>query len=274
MNAAAVGMAGASFVIVMGSLARYLSLIPAGKVPVNPTGFALTLWLGAGTAAGALVWSYLTGSFWLAFVPSMMALFMSSFFLWVLTQRETPVGDIKVKVGDHLLPFESRTSEDVPFHSDELQGKRTLLKFFRGGWCPYCSAELVRFNAMKSELASYGVNVVALSKDSVEHAAIHKTRDNLDITLLSDPDLNVIRQYGVEHHKALNFVTGTLTIGGLPFAFTPSFKAMAIPTTLLVDEKGDIQWIDQSEDYRLRSDSESVLAEVKKAFAKTADNAE
>jgi len=39
-----------------------------------------------------------------------------------------------------------------------------------------------------------------------------------------------------------------------PFAFTPSFKAMAIPTTLLVDEKGDVQWIDQSEDYRLRSD--------------------
>lgn len=272
MNAAAVGMAGASLVIVMGSLARYLSRIPAGKVPVNPTGFALTLLLGAGTAAGALAWSYRTGSFWLALAPSMMALFMSSFFLWVLTQRKTPVGDIKVRVGDHLLPFESRTSEDVPFHSDELEGRRTLLKFFRGGWCPYCSAELVRFNAMKSELASYGVNVVALSKDSVEHAAIHKTRDNIDITLLSDPDLKVIRQYGVEHHKALNFVTGTLTIGGLPFAFTPSFKAMAIPTTLLVDEKGNIKWIDQSEDYRLRSDSESVLAEVKKAFAKTAGN--
>jgi hypothetical protein len=105
-----------------------------------------------------------------------------------------------------------------------------------------------------------------LSKDSVEEAAIHKTRDGLSLTLLADPKLEVIRQYGVEHHKALGFSTGRFTLGSIPLSFTPSFKTMAIPTSLLVDEGGVIAWIDQADDYRLRSNERRVLQAVKSAF--------
>ena len=121
---------------------------------------------------------------------------------------------------------------------------------------------------MQPELKQHGVSVVALSKDTVEAAAIHKKRDDLSITLLADPTLTVIRQYRVEHHKALGLDTGTLVIGGIPLAFKPSFKTMAIPTTLLVDEHGVIQWIDQTDDYRLRSDNSRVLMAVIQAFGK------
>ena len=120
---------------------------------------------------------------------------------------------------------------------------------------------------MQSELDAYGVRLIALSKDTVEEAAIHKQRDGLRLTLLADPELEVIRQYGVEHHKAFGLKTGSFKIGPIPLAFTPSFKAMAIPTTLLVDENGTIRWTDQSDDYRLRSDNERVLQAVQKAFA-------
>ena len=119
---------------------------------------------------------------------------------------------------------------------------------------------------MQPDLDKYGVSIVALSKDSVEEAAIHKTRDGLSLTLLADPKLEVIRQYGVEHHKALGFTTGGFSVGGIPLALTPSFKTMAIPTSLLVDENGVIQWIDQTDDYRLRSNEARVLQAVKGAF--------
>ncbi len=56
---------------------------------------------------------------------------------------------------------------------------------------------------MQSELERFGVQVIALSKDTVEEAKIHKSRDGIGIKLLSDEKLDVIRQYGVEHHKAL-----------------------------------------------------------------------
>jgi peroxiredoxin len=119
---------------------------------------------------------------------------------------------------------------------------------------------------MQPDLERHGVSVVALSKDNVEEAAIHKNRDGLTLTLLADPKLEVIRQYGVEHHKALNFTTGTLMIAGIPLAFKPSIKTMAIPTSLLVDENGVIQWIDQTDDYRIRSDNSRVLQAIKSAF--------
>lgn len=119
---------------------------------------------------------------------------------------------------------------------------------------------------MQPELAKHDISVIALSKDTVEEAAIHKTRDGLTFMLLSDPELDVIRQYGVEHHKALSFTTGKLIVGGIPLAFTPSFKTMAIPTTLLVDEDGVVKWIDQADDYRLRSDNSRILDAVAAAF--------
>jgi peroxiredoxin len=124
---------------------------------------------------------------------------------------------------------------------------------------------------MQGDLAAHGIQVLALSKDNVDEVRIHRDRDGLTIGLLADPDLTVIRQYGVEHHKAVNFKTGTFMLFGIPLSFVPSFKTMAIPTTLLVDEAGKIVWIDQSEDYRVRSDDRRVKAAIDSAFGLTGE---
>lgn len=122
-----------------------------------------------------------------------------------------------------------------------------------------------RFEALP--LDDHGVTLVALSKDSVEDAARHRERDGLTkTTLLSDPDLAVIKAYGLEHLKALEFSTGRFTLLGMPLALVPSYKAMAIPTTLLIDEDGIVRWIDQADDYRLRSDGERVMGAVERVF--------
>jgi peroxiredoxin len=125
---------------------------------------------------------------------------------------------------------------------------------------------LQRFEAMKDELAANKVEVIALSKDSVEVAAVHKQRDALSMTVLADPALEIIRQYGVEHQKALEVSTGKVNMFGVHLATVPSIKTMAIPTSLLIDEDGVIRWIDQTDDYRLRSHNERILQAVKEAF--------
>ena len=94
------------------------------------------LWFGLGLAVAAVGWDvFRAGTVRVAVVlPAAFAMMMSAFFLFVLSQRKTPVGDLKVKVGDKLLAFEALTSEGAQFSSSELAEKRTLLKFFRGGW--------------------------------------------------------------------------------------------------------------------------------------------
>jgi peroxiredoxin len=120
---------------------------------------------------------------------------------------------------------------------------------------------------MQNDLREYDVSVIALSKDNVADAAVHKSRDKLNVTILSDSKLQVIRQYGVEHHKAVEFSTGSFVLFGIPLALVPFFKTMAIPTSILIDEKGLIKWIDQADDYRIRSDGDRVFQAVKNAFS-------
>jgi hypothetical protein len=119
---------------------------------------------------------------------------------------------------------------------------------------------------MTDELAAFGVRVIALSKDSPGDAANHRERDGLAMSLLSDPRLEVIERFGVLHRGALEFSTLRFSIMGIPLALVPSFKTMAIPTSILVDDRGTIRWIDQADDYRLRSGEARVLDAVRRAF--------
>lgn len=119
---------------------------------------------------------------------------------------------------------------------------------------------------MKDELQLHGVELLALSKDRPAEAAAHRKRDGLSFRLLADPELRVIRRFGLEHHRAVEFSQGAFVLFGIPLAVVPSFKTMAVPTTLLVDESGTIKWIDQTDDYRLRSDKGRVMGEVRAAF--------
>ena len=136
MNISAVGMSAGGFVVVMVTLVTYLRTIPRGKVPESVVGLVLGLLAGVGLAVAGVTWSiHSTGSAGVAVIaPAAFALMMGGFFLWIVSLRKTPLGDLQLKVGDILLPFEASTSEGSRFTTDELAGKRTLLKFFRGGW--------------------------------------------------------------------------------------------------------------------------------------------
>ncbi len=136
MNTTGVLLAAAGCVSVFVAWATYLSTIPKGTVPVRPIGTIMLQLGGAGLAIAAIAWSLRDGGTPGAavIVPAALALMMGLGFIALLTQRKTPIGEIKVKVGDSLLPFAAQNSDGSAFHSDSLTGSRVLLKFFRGGW--------------------------------------------------------------------------------------------------------------------------------------------
>jgi peroxiredoxin len=46
-----------------------------------------------------------------------------------------------------------------------LQGSYGVVLIYRGGWCPYCQAQLAGFQRASEKLAATGIKVVALSVD-------------------------------------------------------------------------------------------------------------
>ena len=106
------------------------------------------------------------------------------------------------------------------------------------------------------KLEEDGIAVVALSNDTVADAQSHRERDELPFALLADPELDVLKAYGVEHQKSLKM--HTFDVLGLPLGYPAGFRSMAIPTTILVDEEGVVRWIDQADDYRIRGNEARV----------------
>ena len=136
MNTVALGLAAGSFGWTLGTVVAYLRTIPRNTVPVEVTSLRIKLVLGMALGAAAIAWSLHSSGSVSAIViaPVAFAAMLASFILWLLSQRKVPAGDLQVKLGDKLLAFAASSSEGSAFHSDELAGKRTLLKFFRGGW--------------------------------------------------------------------------------------------------------------------------------------------
>jgi len=136
MNTMAIATSATGLVAVMVAWISYLATIPSGKVPARPVGSIILQLAGMVAAASAVVWSFRDGGSpgVAVVVPAVFALMMGSTFMYFLSLRKTPIGNLKVKVGEALLPFEATTSDGTRFRTDSLAGKRTILKFFRGGW--------------------------------------------------------------------------------------------------------------------------------------------
>ena len=103
------------------------------------------------------------------------------------------------------------------------------------------------------EFERIGVRLVAISPDSVAEAAAMKRKHALSMRLLSDESLAVTDAFGLRHAKA----------------FTPNkgfVRPLAIPTTIAIDEHFIVRWIDQADDYRVRSDAPRVLAALRTAY--------
>jgi peroxiredoxin len=49
--------------------------------------------------------------------------------------------------------------------SQSLRGSYGVVLIYRGGWCPFCQAQLAGFQRVSEKLAATGIKVVALSVD-------------------------------------------------------------------------------------------------------------
>jgi peroxiredoxin len=116
---------------------------------------------------------------------------------------------------------------------------------------------LRRWEALRLDFEALGVALVAISPDTVAEARAMRERGSFGLTLLSDASLAVVDRYGVRHAKGL----------AAPSAGRGMLRPLAIPTTFLIDAEGVVRWIDQAEDYRVRSDAPRVLAAVHAALA-------
>ena len=86
---------------------------------------------------------------------------------------------------------------------EEYRGKRVILYFYPKDNTPGCTRQACAFAGLYGEFQKKGVEVIGISKDSVASHVKFAEKYNLPFILLSDPELEAIKAYGVWQEKKL-----------------------------------------------------------------------
>jgi peroxiredoxin len=234
----------ASFFLVAGAFA-WTKTTGRPLPPAVERGVAFT-----GTLLGAAALLSHPGA--IGYVIGGIGLVIGGFFSFLTFVSGLPDQRAAVAVGGKAPDFHSFDSDGRAFRLSQLSGSRVLLKFFRGSWCPYCVADIRLWDAQREELRALGLKLVAVSHDTVGELSQFKGKHGWDMTLVADPDLEIIRRYNLQNHN-----------------FTPKggpFRDMAIPANILIDTDGKVLWMSQASDFRVRSHPAKVLADIRAAL--------
>lgn len=92
------------------------------------------------------------------------------------------------------------------FRLQNQDGIETSLKDYRGSWVilyfypkdstPGCTTEACDFSSEVDSFRELNANIIGVSKDSVKSHKNFQTKKELKITLLSDPEKEVLKEYG------------------------------------------------------------------------------
>ena len=231
--------------IAAGSGARWLRLMQRVRIPEDPRGFVV-----ASSVAAALgIAAFVIGTDVAGGVAAGLAIVAGVAFLALLAASRQPALTPAVAVGGPVVDFAAADDEGRPFDLASLRGTPFLLKFFRGHWCPYCTAELRRWAALGPALDARGIRVVTVCADTAEQIRAGRGKHGLRAVMVPDPTLAITDRYNLRSPR--NFAPKPGVVIPLP-----------IPTTILVDASGTVRWIDQVTDYMRRSDPERVLAVI------------
>lgn len=85
----------------------------------------------------------------------------------------------------------------------DLRGRPFLIGFFRGLHCPFCRRQVMQLAEMQPALQAAGVETVVVINTPVERARLHFSYRPMPVILLSDPECQSHRAYGVPHIEFL-----------------------------------------------------------------------
>ena len=116
----------------------------------------------------------------------------------------------------------SDTGEQVSLSG--LRGRKVIVYFYPAAMTPGCTKQACDFTDSLDSLQAAGYEVLGVSPDKPEKLAKFRERDGLGITLLSDPDRQVMRDYAAFGEKKLY---GKVVEG-------------VIRSTIVLDEEGTV----------------------------------
>jgi peroxiredoxin len=180
--------------------------------------------------------------------------------------RESGALDQILKSGAKASAFTLKNQNGEALSSVDLLKRRPLVvSFTRGGWCPYCAAEVRALNEVYDQYQQAGIELVVLSPQSADRAKKQATDDKLKFNFLVDENNEVGKAFGVVYTFPADLKNLYLNVFKIDIQAVndASVWQLPIPARFIIDTSGTIRDAKADPDYRYRPDPSEVLAVAK-----------
>lgn len=118
----------------------------------------------------------------------------------------------RLQPGDVAPEFTLPDDTGTPRSLSDLRGRKVIVYFYPAAMTPGCTKQACDFSDNLEDLQGLGYEVVGISPDKPEKLARFRAKENLTITLLSDPEKTTLSQWGAFGEKKLygKTVTGVI----------------------------------------------------------------
>ncbi|KRB57177.1 peroxiredoxin-like family protein [Flavobacterium sp. Root186] len=177
-------------------------------------------------------------------------------------QSEIPKSAIDIApllIGEKIPNITLKSSENADVNLSELlKKKKTVLVFYRGGWCPYCNLHLQSLAGAEKQIIDLGYQIIAVSPDSPENLKITEDKDKVKYTLLSDSKGELIKAAGIAYQVPENYKTViNVHSNGINTSLLP------VPSVFVVNTESDILFEYISPDVKQRISTELLVSVLK-----------
>lgn len=162
-------------------------------------------------------------------------------------------------VGEKIPNISLKSIDNVDVNlMDLMSQKKTILVFYRGGWCPYCNIHLAALGEAEKELLDLGYQIVAVSPDAPKSLKVTDEKEKLNYLLLSDSNGELSKAVGIAFQAPKGYepyISGSSD--GKNTTFLP------VPTVFIFNQKGEIQFEHITPDYKQRISNTLLIAAAK-----------
>ena len=130
-----------------------------------------------------------------------------------------------LEIGAKAPDFTLKDKDGKEVSLSDFLGKKVVVYFYPKDNTPGCTRQACAFAGLYNEFERKCVEVIGISKDSAESHLKFAQKHGLNFVLLSDPDLEAIKAYGVWQEKKLY---GKVSMG-------------VVRATYVIDENGVIE---------------------------------
>jgi peroxiredoxin len=167
-----------------------------------------------------------------------------------------------LNVGAKMPAFRLKDANGKIVESRNLlkQGNLVVV-FYRGSWCPFCNVYLRNLQKNMPQIKAAGGNLVAVSVENPDNSLTVAKKNELDFTVLSDPNLSVARKFGIVYQMPKETDELYKSKYSLDIAKHNEMEKPELPlsATYVINRKGEIVYAFLEPDYKKRAEPQTII---------------